>query len=59
MFKRGDIVQCKTGGPRMLVISVQDDMLYCARIDDPIEKEIEISIDSVSFYREEGDFGVC
>lgn len=49
MFKPRDIVQSKTGGPRMRVLSVEDDRLYCARIDDPIEKEVEISVDSVSF----------
>lgn len=59
MFTPGDIVQSKTGGPRMRVLSVENDKLYCARIDDPIEKEIEISADSVSLYHEEGNFGVC
>lgn len=59
MFKLGDIVQSKTGGPRMRVLNVEHDRLYCARIDDPIEKEVEISVDSVSLYREEGNFGVC
>lgn len=59
MFKPGDIVQSKTGGPKMQVTSVQGDTLYCARIDDSIKKEIEVSVDSVSYYHEDGDFGVC
>ncbi|MGK2960123.1 MAG: DUF2158 domain-containing protein [Candidatus Malihini olakiniferum] len=58
MLKCGNIVQFKTGGPRMKVISVQEDILYYARIDALIEKEIEIRVDSISFYRKWGNFGV-
>ena len=59
MFQPDDIVQSKTGGPKMLVLRVEGDTLWCARIDDTTKKEIEVSADSVSRYHEEGDFGVC
>lgn len=59
MFQADDIVQSKTGGPKMLVLRVEGDTLWCARIDDPTKKEIEVKANSVSLYHEEGDFGVC
>ncbi len=52
-------MQSKTGGPKMQVLRAEGDMLWCARIDDPLKKEIEIKADSVNLYHEEGDFGVC
>ncbi|RAU30853.1 DUF2158 domain-containing protein [Pantoea sp. RIT413] len=59
MFNAGDFVQSKTGGPKMQVLRAEGDMLWCARIDDPLKKEIEIRADSVNLYHEDGDFGVC
>lgn len=59
MFKVDDLVQSKTGGPKMLVLRVEDDLLYCARIDDKEKKEITVPADSVNPYHEDGDFGVC
>ncbi len=59
MFNVDDFVQSKTGGPKMLVLRVEGDLLWCARVDDPIKREIEIKADSVILYQESGDFGVC
>ncbi|WP_343552441.1 DUF2158 domain-containing protein [Pantoea sp.] len=59
MFKVDDFVQSKTGGPKMLVQRVEGDTLWCARIDDPIKREIEVKADTVNLYHEDGDFGVC
>lgn len=59
MFKPDDFVQSKTGGPKMLVLRVAGDTLWCARVDDVAKKEIEVSADSVNLYHEDGDFGVC
>ncbi|RRW77051.1 DUF2158 domain-containing protein [Pantoea dispersa] len=59
MFNVDDFVQAKTGGPKMQVLRVAGDTLWCARIDDPIKKEIEVKADSVNLYHEDGDFGVC
>lgn len=59
MFKPDDLVQSKTGGPKMLVLRVEGDTLWCARVDDVAKKEIEVPADSVNPYYEEGDFGVC
>lgn len=38
MFKPDDIVQSKTGGPKMRVLDVKGDTLFCARIDDAEKK---------------------
>ena len=59
MFKVDDFVQSKTGGPKMQVTRVEGELLWCARIDDPIKREVEVRADSVNLYHEEGDFGVC
>ncbi|WP_067701769.1 DUF2158 domain-containing protein [Erwinia sp. ErVv1] len=59
MFTQGDIVQSKTGGPKMVVLQVGDTTLTCARVDDADRKAIEVAADSVNPYHEEGDFGVC
>jgi len=59
MFKPDDFVQSKTGGPKMLVLRVEDETLWCARVDDATKKEIEVKADSVNLYHEDGDFGVC
>lgn len=59
MFKINDFVQSKTGGPKMLVLQVDGDTLYCARVDDSEKKEVIVPADSVNLYHEDGDFGVC
>ncbi len=59
MFKVDDFVQAKTGGPKMQVLRVEGDMLWCARIDDQLKKEIMVNADSVNLYHEDDDFGVC
>ncbi|MBV4366818.1 DUF2158 domain-containing protein [Erwinia phyllosphaerae] len=59
MFKTDDVVQSKTGGPKMVVLQVKGEMLYCARVDDVEQKEIEVPASSVNLYHEDGDFGVC
>ncbi|MDO6408972.1 DUF2158 domain-containing protein [Pantoea phytobeneficialis] len=59
MFNVDDFVQPKTGGPKMLVLRVDGDTLWCARIDDATKKEIAIKADTVNLYHEDGDFGVC
>ena len=59
MFKPDDFVQSKTGGPKMLVLRVEGETLWCARVDDATKKEIEVKADSVNLDHEEGDFGVC
>ncbi|CUU23732.1 hypothetical protein J9874_01889 [Duffyella gerundensis] len=59
MFNVDDFVQSKTGGPKMQVVRVEDDLLYCIRIDDAHKKELTVPASSVNLYHEEGDFGVC
>ncbi|ADD78006.1 uncharacterized protein YodC (DUF2158 family) [Pantoea sp. PA1] len=59
MFKTDDLVQSKTGGPKMVVLRAEGETLWCARVDDATQKEIEVNADSVNLYHEDGDFGVC
>lgn len=59
MFKADDFVQSKTGGPKMVVLRVEGETLYCARASDADRKEIVVAADSVNLYHEDGDFGVC
>lgn len=59
MFKPQDVVQSKTGGPKMVVTALEGDQLLCVRADDATKKEIKIPADSVNLYHEDGDFGVC
>ena len=59
MFNVDDFVQSKTGGPKMQVVRVEDELLYCVRIDDAHKKELSVPAASVNLYHEEGDFGVC
>ncbi|HBV39808.1 MAG TPA: DUF2158 domain-containing protein [Erwinia sp.] len=59
MFKTDDVVQSKTGGPKMVVVQVKGEMLYCVRVDDAEKKELEVPASSVNLYHEDGDFGVC
>jgi len=59
MFTQGDIVQSKSGGPKMVVLQACDTTLTCARVDDAEKKAIEVAADTVNLYHEEGDFGVC
>ncbi len=54
MFKAEDFVQSKTGGPKMQVLRVEGDTLWCARVDDAAKKEIEVKAESVNLYHEEG-----
>ncbi|WP_459176995.1 YodC family protein [Ewingella americana] len=59
MFKPDDIVQSKTGGPQMIVLSDEGETLLCARVDDAEKQATRIPADSVNLYHEDGDFGVC
>jgi hypothetical protein len=59
MFKPQDVVQSKTGGPKMLVTAVEGNTLLCVRADDSEKKEISVPAASVNLYHEDGDFGVC
>lgn len=59
MFNPGDLVQSKTGGPKLVVLAVNGDRLTCARASDAEKKPSEVPADSVNLYHEDGDFGVC
>lgn len=59
MFKPQDVVQSKTGGPKLIVIAVEGNTLLCVRADDSTRQEMSVAADSVNLYHEDGDFGVC
>ncbi len=59
MFKPGDVVQPKQGGPKLQVVEVQGEDLICVPAATLGADQLTLKSDSVSLYQEEGDFGVC
>jgi len=59
MFKLGDVVQPKQGGPKLQVVEVQGEDLICVPAATLGAEQLTLKADSVSLYQEEGDFGVC
>lgn len=59
MFKPGDLVQPKKGGPKMEVLDVQGDEVICAPANLLSGEKITMKASEVALYKEEGDFGVC
>ncbi|HEY1845640.1 MAG TPA: hypothetical protein VGH05_12405 [Buttiauxella sp.] len=59
MFKAGDLVQAKKGGPKMEVIDVQGDEVICAPANPLTGERVTLKASEVALYTEEGDFGVC
>lgn len=59
MFKPGDLVQPKKGGPKMEVLDVQGDEVVCAPANILSGEKITLKASELALYKEEGDFGVC
>lgn len=59
MFQPGDIVQPRTGGPKLKVLEVHDDQIVAVAADDASAEKITLKSADVTAYKEEGDFGVC
>lgn len=59
MFKAGDLVQPKKGGPKMEVLDVQGDEVICAPANILSGENVRLKASEVVLYQEEGDFGVC
>ncbi|VEB95702.1 Uncharacterised protein [Cedecea lapagei] len=59
MFKPGDVIQPKQGGPKLQVVEVQGEDLICVPASTLGADKLTLKADSVSLYKEEGDFGVC
>ncbi|MFP2516492.1 MULTISPECIES: hypothetical protein [Buttiauxella] len=59
MFKAGDLVQPKKGGPKYEVLDVQGDMLFCTPRSILTGETVTLKAEDVALYKEDGDFGVC
>ncbi|MCT4702874.1 hypothetical protein MUA02_13525 [Enterobacteriaceae bacterium H20N1] len=59
MFKAGDLVQPKKGGPKMEVLDVQGDEVICAPSNILSGETVTLKASEVTLYKEDGDFGVC
>lgn len=59
MFKAGDLVQPKKGGPKMAVIDVQGDEVICVSANALTGERVTLKTSEVALYTEDGDFGVC
>ncbi|HFZ8995390.1 TPA: hypothetical protein ACIPUI_002534 [Citrobacter freundii] len=59
MFKPGDLVQPRMGGPKLKVVEVNEDQIVAVRVGDEQGEKITLKAVDVTSYTEEGDFGVC
>lgn len=59
MYSVGDLVQPKTGGPKMKIIEIHDDQIVTVAASDEQGKQYTLKAVDVAPYHEEGDFGVC
>lgn len=59
MFKVGDLVQPKKGGPKFEVLDVQEDEVICTPANILSGEKVTLKASEVTLYEEEGDFGVC
>jgi Uncharacterized small protein (DUF2158). len=59
MFAVGDIVQPKTGGPKLKVLEVREDQLVVVQASNEQGTQYTLKAEDVAAYTEDGDFGVC
>ncbi|BDH44828.1 hypothetical protein TUM12370_08720 [Salmonella enterica subsp. enterica serovar Choleraesuis] len=59
MFTAGQLVQPRTGGPKLRIIEVVNDELICVAADNDQGEKKRYKTSEVTLYHEEGDFGVC
>ncbi|MGB7800832.1 hypothetical protein [Buttiauxella sp.] len=59
MFKVGDLVQPKKGGPKYEVLDIQGDMLFCTPRNILSGEKVTLKAEDVVLYKEDDDFGVC
>ena len=57
MLKIGDVIQLNTGGPKMKISEMADGEIIAKRLDN--DETVATTIDKVSIYSENSDFGVC
>ncbi|WP_058914392.1 hypothetical protein [Entomohabitans teleogrylli] len=59
MFKPGDLVQPRTGGPKLEVLEVHEDQIVAAPPGQKDAEKVTLKAADVTPYKEDGDFGVC
>lgn len=59
MFNPGDIVQPRTGGPKLKVVDVDGDNIVVVQASNEHGEKFTLKAADVTRYSEEGDFGVC
>ena len=59
MFKPGDLVQPRMGGPKPKVVEVNDDQIVAVQASNESGDKFTLKAADVTRYNEEGDFGVC
>ncbi len=59
MFAIDDVVQPRTGGPKLVVLEVNDDHIVAVPAHDQNAEKVTLKAADVSLYKEDGDFGVC
>jgi len=59
VFKVGDLVQPKKGGPKYEVLDVQGELLFCTPRSILTGETVTLKAEDVALYKEDGDFGVC
>ena len=59
MFKPGDLVQPRMGGPKLKVLDVKDDSIVVVQASNEQGETFTLKAAEVTLYTEAGDFGVC
>ena len=59
MFKPGDLVQPRMGGPKLKVVEVKDEQIMAVQASNESGEKYTLKVADVTRYSEEGDFGVC
>ncbi|AID27391.1 hypothetical protein [Salmonella bongori] len=59
MFAPGDIVQPRTGGPKLKIIEVNEDKIVAVQVNNEQGEKLILKAANVTLYSEDGDFGLC
>lgn len=59
MFNPGDIVQPRSGGPKLKVVDVDGDNIVVVQVSNEYGEKFTLKAADVTRYSEDGDFGVC
>ncbi|MEF3099981.1 hypothetical protein QFJ66_11705 [Raoultella terrigena] len=59
MYSPGDLVQPRTGGPKLKVVAVNDDRIVAVQASNEQGEKFTLKAADVTPYTEDGDFGVC